>query len=143
MPSRLKELKLPWIILSLLVLFVAGWLFSADSSEQVAPVVSPAPRSAPSNSSGEVTLEGTLACLPRKDPRGPHTMECAYGVKTTSGDYYALDTIAYPDDTIWQLPTDAPVRVSGKVTPLDKVSDVRLKTYNILGVIQVTSIEKR
>ena len=36
-------------------------------------------------------LEGEFVCLPHTDTTGPQTEECAFGLKTADGKYYALD----------------------------------------------------
>jgi len=39
---------------------------------------------------GIVSLRGTSTCLPHIDTSGPQTLECAIGLKTEDGKYYAL-----------------------------------------------------
>ena len=37
-------------------------------------------------------FEGVIVCLPHKNTDGPHTLECATGLKTDDGTYYSLAT---------------------------------------------------
>ena len=39
----------------------------------------------------QVSLTGIYLCLPHRDTSGPQTMECALGMQTDDGAYYALD----------------------------------------------------
>ena len=84
--------------------------------------------------SKEVTLSlvGQTVCLLHKDVNGPHTMECAMGLKTDDGKYYGLGTDPY-DPTL--SVTDRRVRVSGTLK-----SDTDSK-YQSEGTITVTSHE--
>jgi hypothetical protein len=75
------------------------------------------------------TFTGTIACLP-KPGDGPHTMECAIGLKAGQK-YYALK-----NNPRHNLPTETPVKVSGKVVPPSGS-----EMYDIAGTIEVTSIE--
>lgn len=81
-----------------------------------------------------ITLEGTIVCLPHLNTDGPHTLECAYGLKTADNTYYALrDTIDH--SVIGQLATDQKARVSGafKNEPSEKYQDI--------GTITVEKVE--
>lgn len=86
----------------------------------------------------QVTLKGVSVCLPHRDTSGPTTMECAIGIKTVDGNYYALDTAggAYKD-----LPTNIAVVVKGEFTPIEMISSNIGKIYNIKGIIRSTSTE--
>lgn len=39
---------------------------------------------------GEITVVGTIECLPHRDTSGPQTMECAFGLVDDGGTHYAL-----------------------------------------------------
>ena len=41
-------------------------------------------------STSAITIKGRMACLPHKDMDGPHTLECASGLKAEDGTYYGL-----------------------------------------------------
>lgn len=55
--------------------------------------------------STQTTLTGTFSCLPHTDSKGPQTLECALGMLSDTGEYYALD---------FQKPADPSLFVSGK-----------------------------
>lgn len=88
------------------------------------------------------TLTGMQTCLPHKDTDGPHTMECAIGMKTDAGEYYALDFAA-----ISQIP---PIiqdgdrfKANGMITPIEMLSTDQWQKYDIVGIFSVTdSVEK-
>ena len=48
------------------------------------------PRQTPGAS---ITVSGLPICLPHRDSSGPQTLECAIGIKTDDGQYYALTPI--------------------------------------------------
>lgn len=73
----------------------------------------------------DVTIKGESACLPHKGD-GPHTMECAQGVKTASGVYYAIDGVVDRNDN------DNSVVVTGTLQPA--LAD---STYDTAGTIKV------
>jgi len=83
---------------------------------------------------GTTTVSGVITCLPHKGD-GPHTMECAFGLKAPDGTFYALQdlwTVA-PDMT----ETEVSVRVTGAVS-----TPAADEKYDIVGVIKVTKVEK-
>lgn len=83
------------------------------------------------------TLEGEVTCLPHVGD-GPHTMECAYGLKTDVGEYYALDLAALtmPEGTMPE--TGDRISANGTVTPIEMVSSDHWRTYDIEGIFSVT-----
>lgn len=85
------------------------------------------------NFGSRIKIKGTVACLPKKG-EGPHTMECAYGLKTDST-YYGLKKI--PDRVLKNglLQKGKDVTVQGTVLKSDSTS-----TYKIAAVIKVDSI---
>ncbi len=87
----------------------------------------------PPASQGQVTLTGTLTCLPKKGD-GPHTMECAYGL-LSAGKYYGLD-MSQIDSDLFNYTFDDQLKVSGElVEPEDGT------TYAIEGTVTVDSID--
>lgn len=91
----------------------------------------------------QVTLEGEYTCLPHIDSSGPQTLECALGLKTDDGSYYALDT-----NLLSSLPptlkTGDRLRANGILTPIERLSTDHWRKYNVKGIFSVTdSLEKR
>ena len=96
--------------------------------------------------SGEVsryrgTLTGEMVCLPHRDTGGPHTMECAFGMKTDVGEYYALDFTLMSQQ---HLPMDIGVRftANGQITPLALLSTDHWQKYDIEGIFSVTDLTR-
>ncbi|HVV39324.1 MAG TPA: hypothetical protein VHD31_03310 [Candidatus Paceibacterota bacterium] len=79
------------------------------------------------------SITGTIACLPHKGD-GPHTMECAIGLKTDSGQYYALTTFNYP--------SDADVGDHVRLTGVTVTTDQLHLNYDTVGTFQVASTQK-
>lgn len=87
----------------------SGWKFVKDSS-----------------SYPEVTIKGEPVCLPQRNSNGPQTLECAQGVKTASGSYYAISGV------IDRRNQDGSVEVTGTLQPTKANSK-----YITSGTIQV------
>jgi len=88
------------------------------------------------------TLTGEYVCLPPKDTTSPQTLECAFGLKTDVGEYYALDVNLLsqnlPDLTIGDRFT-----ATGNITPIEMLSSDHWQKYNVSGIFSVTdSVQK-
>lgn len=65
----------------------------------------------------DVTIRGTSVCLPRVDNGSTvQTLECAQGIKTESGVYYALSGVVNRKD-------DNTIEVTGTLTPPSSNND--------------------
>lgn len=88
------------------------------------------------------TLTGVQTCLPHKDKDGPHTMECAIGMKTDSGEHYALDFAAMS-----QIPPAIQdgdrFEATGLITPVEMLSTEQWRKYDIVGIFSVTDSVKK
>ena len=82
---------------------------------------------------GPITIHGEITCLPKKGP-GPHTLECAIGLKAESG-HYALRNLFAHDPEYKFSTTGMLVEVSGTFSP-EKTN------YDTVGVIDVASIKE-
>jgi hypothetical protein len=80
------------------------------------------------------TLTGEYVCLPHKDTRGPVTLECAFGLKTESGEHYALD-LGNSDSSSFVAGQTA--TLSGTITPLALLSTDHWQKYNIEGILSI------
>lgn len=85
------------------------------------------------------TLTGEYVCLPHKNTKGPQTLECAFGLKTDSGEYYALD-FNLTSQKIPNFKTGERYSVTGTITPVELLSSEQ--KYNIQGIITVTESAK-
>lgn len=83
------------------------------------------------------TLTGVQTCLPHKDTSGPQTLECAIGMLTDMGEYYAID---------FSLSSQMPIEIqngerftaSGLVTPIERLSSDDWQKYNVKGIFSIT-----
>jgi hypothetical protein len=83
------------------------------------------------------TLTGEYVCLPHTDTDGPQTMECALGIKTDVGEYYAVDFAAMS-----QIPPALVMgdrfSANGLITPIELLSTDHWQIYDIEGIFSVT-----
>jgi len=91
---------------------------------------------------GVVSLTGTAACLPPKNTTGPVTLECALGIRTEEGKFYALDTSALPQMQQQSLQQAKKMRVTGTLTPIEAISSLQWDKYEVWGIMKVTGLEK-
>ncbi len=83
---------------------------------------------------GEITLVGTMVCLPHWDTKGPQTLECAFGLEDQEGRYYGLRDTDPMYQNVSNVPMNTPVEVHGVFTP------GRNPKYQGVGTIEVESI---
>jgi len=82
----------------------------------------------------QITVHGTIACLPWKESVEAHTMECAYGLEDAAGTYYALHDADPSSANIAAAPTGTQVTVMGIFTYDDSTN------YQSIGTLEVTAI---
>ncbi len=86
-----------------------------------------------------VSLVGEYVCLPHKDPNAIHTMECAFGLKTDDGKYYAMDFNLMSQMQPSDLQTGQRISANGTFTPIEMLStDMWRNNYNIVDIFSVT-----
>lgn len=83
------------------------------------------------------TLTGEYICLPHTDTRGPQTLECAFGLKTDVGEYYAID-FAMMSQEHRLIETGKRISANGVVTPVAMLSSDHWRQYPIEGIFSVT-----
>ncbi len=127
----MKTKKL-YIILGLAVITVCvvGY-FNIFSKEELVTPLDPTPYN--------VTLSGTYTCLPHADTSGPQTMECAFGLKTDDGVYYAVNFGA-SGDSMQQFQSQKHITAEGFVVIKEALSTDQWVKYNIKGIFTVTKI---
>lgn len=80
-----------------------------------------------------VSLEGEMVCLPHKGD-GPHTLECAFGVRDDEGNYFGLI-----DTRPQQTPeADVRVKVDGVLVPVEENDE---QPYDIKAYIRHARIK--
>lgn len=93
-------------------------------------------------SSYKGTLTGEYICLSHKQTEGPQTLECAFGMKTEAGEFYALDFNALSGEKP-NLQTGEKFSASGIITPIEMLSSDYWQRYNIKGIFSVTDSFKK
>lgn len=87
------------------------------------------------------TLTGEMECLPHVGD-GPHTMECAIGMRTDSGEHYALDFSAM-SQLAPSIDTGERFTANGMITPIELLSTDHWKKYRVQGIFSVTDSVKK
>ncbi len=85
------------------------------------------------------TLTGTYLCLPHTNTSGPQTLECAFGLQTDEGTYYALDFNLLPN-AVQTLQTGSTITATGTVTPIERLSTDHWRKYPITGIFSVEKL---
>lgn len=88
-----------------------------------------------------VSLRGEYLCLPHVNTSGPQTEECAFGLKTDDGMYYALSTQSLPIEAMVQLQTGKRISIEGILVPIEQISSDHWRIYPIKGIIEVKKIQ--
>lgn len=83
------------------------------------------------------TLTGEYVCLPHTDQNGPQTLECAFGIKTDVGEYYAVNFAAM-SQTAPDLKIGDRFTASGTITPIEMLSTDHWQKYPVEGIFSVT-----
>lgn len=118
---------------------VNDYVFTLQSATEISAAITVTKKTAapvppaPPAAGDSVTLAGTIECLPKKGP-GPHTAECAIGLKADNGFYYGLKNLFQFDPQYGKYSTTGSrVRVTGRVVSQDSSYDVR-------GFIEISAI---
>lgn len=85
------------------------------------------------------TLSGTYVCLPHLDTTGPQTEECAFGLKTDDGIYYAVNFGASAT-AMEQFKSNAYVTAEGFVVIKEALSSNQWAKYNMKGIFTITKV---
>jgi len=83
------------------------------------------------------TLSGEVVCLPHADKEGPQTMECALGLHTDTGEYYALD-LSLLSQQQPMIDTGKRITATGLITPVELLNTDHWKKYEMEGIFSVT-----
>lgn len=83
------------------------------------------------------TLSGEYVCLPHKDTRGPHTTECAFGVRTDSGEHFAVD-FALLSQSNPGVEVGERFSANGLLTPIERLSTDQWQKYDVEGIFSIT-----
>ena len=105
-----------------------GWGMSPNPDTEIIDL-------APSNY--QATISGTYTCLPHLDTTGPHTMECAFGIRADNGDYYAVNFGASAT-AMEQFQAGERVTAEGFIVIKEALSSDQWAKYNMKGIFTVT-----
>ncbi|MBC7836196.1 hypothetical protein H7X87_00245 [Acetobacteraceae bacterium] len=84
-----------------------------------------------------VTLSGTYVCLPHMDMSGPQTEECAFGLQTEDGIYYAVNFGA-SGNAMEQFQSGTHITAEGFVVIKEALSSDQWAKYNMKGIFTIT-----
>jgi hypothetical protein len=83
------------------------------------------------------TLSGEYVCLPLKDMGAEQTDECAFGLRTEGGEYYAIDfylmSMMHEPLTVGDI-----ISASGVVTEVERLSSDHWQKYEVQSIFSVT-----
>jgi len=104
------ETKIIATLVVIAIIVGAFWLFGSEKEMEISNN-----DSSPDNmlSEGQVSVIGTLVCLPHRDMDGPQTLECAFGLRDMNGKYYSLVDTDPSLRNIIGIPTNAQIEVMG------------------------------
>jgi copper homeostasis protein (lipoprotein) len=83
------------------------------------------------------TLTGEYMCLPLAEEGSADTGDCAVGIKTEYGDYYAIDLGLMSMEAPALVEGDM-IRAAGIITPIAELSTDYWKKYPVIGIFSVT-----
>ncbi len=127
------------LIIVIVLLVIGGAIFygattvmaPAKSGATITPTLSPSP--ATPLFEGNITISGTIDCLPKLGRDQVQTQECAIGLKTKDGKFYGLTGIDTKDFISGKISTGTSVAITGEA------SSTNNEIYDIIGTIKVTS----
>lgn len=123
------------IVVGGFVLIVFGFVFAQRFVEPTIIVEEP-----PFINSVAINIKGEITCLTKKGT-GPHTMECAIGLRGEDGNHYGLQNLFDYDSEYYFSTTGIKVEVSGMFfgkNPKGPSAD----SYDTVGNIEITSIKE-
>ncbi|KKU92769.1 MAG: hypothetical protein UY25_C0007G0026 [Candidatus Yanofskybacteria bacterium GW2011_GWC1_48_11] len=124
------------ILLIVIIVALAGFgVYVVWNQQMQEPSVPPGPPVV-----GPVTVTGDITCLPKIGP-GPHTEECAIGLRGTDGGHYGLKNLLRYDPDYKFSATGLRVKVSGVLSREEMPAPAGGK-YDVVGIIDVTSIKE-
>ncbi len=85
----------------------------------------------------EATISGQYVCLPHVDTTGPQTEECAFGLKTDAGEYYAVN-FGQSADAMQQFQSGAHIRAEGFIVIKEALSTDHWQKYDMEGIFTIT-----
>jgi hypothetical protein len=115
-------------ILIIAAVFILGSLILRSAKDRTVPLDA-TPK--------EATLSGTYVCLPHADTTGPQTEECAFGLKTDDGVYYAVN-FGQSENAMEQFQSGAHITAEGFVVIKEALNSDQWAKYNMKGIFTIT-----
>jgi hypothetical protein len=119
-----------FITASLLMLVAVALFFAQNNQVPPAEVVT-------DTEPYRATLAGEYVCLLHKDTASPQTDECAFGLHTEGGEYYAID-FNLMSQMHKPLSVGDTLSAAGVVTPIERLSSNHWQKYEVKGIFSVT-----
>lgn len=85
----------------------------------------------------QMTISGTYGCLPHRDASGPQTEECAFGIRTDDGTWYAAN-FGQSASAMQQFQAGAHIVARGFSVPKEALSTDHWARYNMVGIFTIT-----
>ena len=85
------------------------------------------------------TITGNFSCLPKKDGTPTDEENCAIGIRSSDGSYYALD-ISRIQDANTDLRADETIAATGFVLPAEAVVGTEWEQFAVSGLIKVNTL---
>ncbi len=86
-----------------------------------------------------VTLSGRYVCLPHLDTTSPQTKECAFGLLTDDGVYYAVNFGQF-GNSMEQFQSGEHITAEGFVVIKEALSTDQWAKYNMKGIFTITKM---
>jgi hypothetical protein len=119
-------------IVAVLVLIIFGYFnLSKNFSKNVSVDIDPTPK--------EITLLGVYECLPFLGGYGANTNECAFGLKTDDGVYYAVN-FGQSADAMKKFQNGERIYAQGFFVPKEALSTDHWVKYNMKGIFTITKM---
>jgi hypothetical protein len=83
------------------------------------------------------SMAGEYVCLLHKDSGLTPPEECTFGIRTSSGDYYAID-LSLMSQEHRPLTLGEQISANGLVTPIERLSSDHWQRYEVKGIFSVT-----
>ncbi len=84
----------------------------------------------------KATLSGTYVCLPHLDSSGPQTEECAFGLKTDDGVYYAVG-FGQSINIMEMFQSGSQIKAEGLIVTKESLSTNQWAKYNMKGIFTI------
>lgn len=121
------------IIAVVLIVVIGVYITTRPNATSTKPSLPPSVTAATPE---HVTLIGTYTCLPLLDAAAPNS-DCAFGIKTDSGDYYAVNFGASAG-SMADFKASAHIKAKGFIILRGDLRPDNWKKFSMLGLFTIT-----